>query len=265
MIFCVYEKQFEMAFESKLEVLVICPGRTGTLSMKQALQILLDGKILHYISPDINMDEWTRFREREGNGEVDDKERMAFFAQFSAAVGTPVGGYWRELIDYFPDSKVIVLKRDPDEWFKSISLHTTSTMQYYGSISYRLHVLLDRPTLPHVCMRYLRNCYKRMLGRELDFDKEATLKAYAEFYKEVEETLKERGLPYLTYNLEEGWGPLCKFMGMHVPGVHIPRAASHSSDIEERVAKLRRYQNAVDIIKFITVTVFIAIMYYNIE
>ena len=251
-----------MSLDSKLRVLVICPGRSGTLSTKQALKELLKGKILHYLSPDIDQEEWFRYTKREADGDVDEDERKEFFGQFSAAVGIPVGGYWKELIEAFPDAKIILLKREPDKWFQSLCTNVISALQYYGSLSYYL-TLLHRPAGTHGNVRYLLKCYQRLLGRELNFNREQMLEACEKFYGEVEETLNNRGLSYLSYDVKEGWEPLCEFLDITVPDEPFPRDLSHANGINDWLVKLRRYQVVVDVIKYSAVPVMAAIVYYH--
>ena len=90
-------------------------GRTGTLSLKAALEQLGFAKCYH-------MEE--RFANRQhdplwvaaGRGKPD---WDTLFAGYKATVDFPGCTFWKELADYYPESKVVLSVRDPDKWFDS--------------------------------------------------------------------------------------------------------------------------------------------------
>jgi hypothetical protein len=71
-------------------------GRTGTLSLKLALERLGFGPCYHG-KPD-----WT-----------------TIFDGYLATVDYPGCTFWRELIEFYPSAKVLLTGRDPEEWFDS--------------------------------------------------------------------------------------------------------------------------------------------------
>src|SRR5580704_17875033 len=95
-------------------------GRTGTHSLKQALEQLLDARCYHMIEvfgrPD-DIPTW----QHAIDGEPPDWR--AFFADFGAAVDWPVDGFWTEISAAFPDALVLLSTRDTDGWWTSAS-HT---------------------------------------------------------------------------------------------------------------------------------------------
>jgi hypothetical protein len=93
-------------------------GRTGTHSLKLALELLTGGRCYHMVEvferPD-DVPVWTAvFR-----GQPPDWP--TFLADFDAAVDWPACASWRELAAAFPDAPVLLSSRDPDSWWRSAS------------------------------------------------------------------------------------------------------------------------------------------------
>ena len=91
-------------------------GRTGTLSLKLALEQLGLGPCYHMMevraAPE-RLEHWNRI----AAGEQVDWDEV--FAGFQSTVDWPACNYWRELMARYPDAKVILSLRDPDGWFRS--------------------------------------------------------------------------------------------------------------------------------------------------
>src|SRR6185295_11480465 len=90
-------------------------GRTGTMSMKLALEQLGLGRCYHMaelIADLSRLPLWLRAADRAADWE-------AVFAGFTATVDYPGCTYWRELAAFYPDAKVLLTLRDPDDWFDS--------------------------------------------------------------------------------------------------------------------------------------------------
>ena len=91
-------------------------GRTGTTSLKLALEELLGGRCYHMLE----------VRERPGDPDVwgDAYEGRlpnwkTFFEGYQAAVDWPSAPFWRELSEAFPDAPILLSVRDADGWWKS--------------------------------------------------------------------------------------------------------------------------------------------------
>jgi len=54
---------------------------------------------------------------RAGEGEVVQWED--FFRNYQSGVDWPVAKYWRELMEVYPDAKIILTVRDPERWYES--------------------------------------------------------------------------------------------------------------------------------------------------
>src|SRR6266700_2820133 len=99
-----------------LEVIGVGFGRTGTTSLKVALERL-------GVSPCEHMFDVTRDPERvrlwQGIADGEPADWAEVFRSHRATVDWPGAAYWRELTDAFPQAKVILTVRDADRWFDS--------------------------------------------------------------------------------------------------------------------------------------------------
>lgn len=94
-------------------------GRTGTTSLKLALERLLGEPCYHMLEvftrPE-HVDAWRR----AGEGDLPDWDRL--YHGFAAAVDWPTASFWPELTAAYPDALVLLSTRDSAEtWWRSAS------------------------------------------------------------------------------------------------------------------------------------------------
>ena len=93
-------------------------GRTGTTSLKLALEELLAGRCYHMIE--------VRERPEDPDAWGDAYEGRSpdwttFFDGYVATVDWPAAPFWWELAQAFPDAPILLSSRDPDAWWRSAS------------------------------------------------------------------------------------------------------------------------------------------------
>src|SRR5215470_15480875 len=81
-------------------------GRTGTLSLKAALERIGYGPCYHMI-------EILAAPERAHDWDT-------IFHGYRATVDWPAAAFWCELADRYPDAKVLLSLRDADRWYESV-------------------------------------------------------------------------------------------------------------------------------------------------
>ena len=91
-------------------------GRTGTLSLKVALERLGYTKCYHMLDLPSNP-EHISYWEAAARGEPVDWP--ALFTGYQAIVDFPGCHFYRKLLDQYPQAKVILTTRDPDKWYTS--------------------------------------------------------------------------------------------------------------------------------------------------
>lgn len=198
-------------------------GRTGTLSLKIALEMLGVGRCYHMAEVFQNpghADLWSA----AADGKVDWE---TLFAGYGATVDWPSTYFWRELANYYPDSKIVLTHRPTQSWIKSAK---DTIFAIIGTPAPENNPVLAAQ----------KNMVKKLIvdgtfGGNVD-DPVHLAAVYEKHLDEVRRTIPAERL--LVYQVGEGWGPLCNFLGIPVPAVDYPkvnsteefnsRAASHA-------------------------------------
>jgi hypothetical protein len=187
-------------------------GRTGTLSMKTAIDILRFGPCHHMVEVNSTPGQREQWRALVAGGEPD---WDSAFAGYGAAVDWPGAFYWRELSEYHPDAKIILTVRSPESW--------------YASMSNTIFPLLMKSTdLESVGLKLIA---ERVFGGILD-DQAHAIAIYQDNIAEVQASFTSDRL--LTFTLGDGWEPLCRFLDVPIPEVAFPSSNS-TDDFNRRV------------------------------
>ena len=189
-------------------------GRTGTLSLKVALEKLGYRKCYHMHDLPSNP-EHIRYWEAAARGEPVDWPSL--FTGYQAILDFPGCYFYRQLLSHYPQAKVILTTRDPYEWYES-ALKTI--YKPTPSLALMLTILRKVPfsqrvrSLPRVMRSVDRIIFKGMFDGRFT-DKQYTLSVFKRHYDEVKETVPPQQL--LVYNVNEGWEPLCSFLEVPLP------------------------------------------------
>jgi len=184
-------------------------GRTGTTSLKNALEILGFGPCHHMHEVLANREQLPFFQAAVDGDAVDWEE---LFSAYRSAVDWPVSAFWRELSEHYPDAKFILSVRDEESWWSS----------FCRTIQVQLLAPKDASTDPSMfeLSRMVDTLViERVFGCAPD-DKPAVLAAYRSHIAEVQATLPPERL--LTFQLGDGWEPLCHFLECPVPQESYP-------------------------------------------
>ncbi|MBL7501840.1 sulfotransferase family protein [Frankia sp. CNm7] len=199
-------------------------GRTGTLSLKTALEQLGFGPCHHgydLMTQREAVPEWLSAAE---GGPVD---WDAVYGQYKATVDWPGARFWRELAEYYPDAPVILTVRDPGEWYESVSntLHQT-----------RLRIPAELPPEVAPLIRILDLViWDGTFGGRFA-DRDHALRVFAEHDAAVRREIPADRL--LVFDVAQGWEPLCSFLGIPVPADPFPRANESGGFEAEQRARL---------------------------
>lgn len=189
-------------------------GRTGTNSLKLALEQLGFGPCHHMfevIQAQETVPEW----HRAVQGHTVDWDTL--FKGFNAQVDWPGALFWRQLLDWAPNAKVILSVRDEEAWFKSI----TNTI-----FAARVEPDLIRDPKQRAFQAMVNDLADTAIG-SLDRDRETVLAAYRRNIQDVQQCVPADQL--LTFDVKEGWEPLCQFLGVAVPVTPFPRTNDTAS------------------------------------
>ena len=191
-----------------LEVVGAGFGRTGTLSLKHALEMLGFGRCYHMIEVGGHAEHPAMWAAAQ-RGEAVNWD--ALFEGYRSAVDWPACNFWRQLAAYYPDSKVILSTRDPERWYESVrnTIYPAST----------------RGLTSEDAAERQRAEWAMAIIWDGVFNGRFEDRAYAiEVYNEHVDTVR-RSVPadrLLVFEASEGWPPLCEFLGRPVPDEPYP-------------------------------------------
>jgi hypothetical protein len=181
-------------------------GRTGTMSLKLALERLLGSPCYHMRELFEQWDCVTTWRDAI-DGKPVDWERL--FEGYAACVDWPAAAFWPELAEFYPDALVLLSTRSStDEWWRSA----------HETIFKINRVLPDDPARVDFIAFPRELLTKKFTENWLD-EYEAK-RAYELHNARVRETVPDERL--VEWQPGDGWGPLCAALGVPVPDEPFP-------------------------------------------
>ncbi len=196
-----------------LKVIGAGMGRTGTLTLKFALERLGFGPCYHMTEVFAHLEHVKLWR-RAADGEAIDWDEV--FDGYAATVDWPSSYFYAELAERYPDAKVILSLRDPERWYDSISQTIFKTMEMAG-----LDTMADIP-IEHPMRFGGIIVTQKTFGA--DFSRENAIAAFERHNAEVQRRIPPERL--LVFDAKQGWEPLCAFLGVPVPEEPFPRKNS---------------------------------------
>lgn len=198
-------------------------GRTGTLSMKAALEQLGYNKCHHMLEVMPNATQLNAWH-AISQGEAPDWDDV--FDGFQASVDFPSSAYWRELAAHYPDAKIILTSRSFDSWYDSAS------ETIYPVIATIPGWMTMIPTVKKIKDMTHGAIWDGVFGGKFE-DKEATRKVFEQHEADVKSAFSDDRL--LVFHPKEGWEPLCSFLGQPVPDTPFPNV-NDRAEFQKRLA-----------------------------
>lgn len=208
-------------------------GRTGTSSFQKAIEMLGFGPCYHMNE---NFDnghaaDWIAVADKETGSSVDG---ILGSRGYKTSTDFPAAVYWRQQIECYPKAKVILTYRDPDSWFKSFK----STLVYMQPdapecpFGVRVAFAMGLPCARAAEMLnkvITRDCFNN------DWSDENILRSYIRHIETVKKICAKERL--LVFDVQEGWKPLCDFLGVAVPDAPFP-SVNTTADFQAFVNKV---------------------------
>jgi len=200
-------------------------GRTGTLSTRSALEHLLGHPCYHGAVPVAERPEhaipWINIFT---SGKLEPEMATELLEGYSAGVDFTIFTWYKQLMEIYPDAKVLLTVRDPERWFASMTvLHTvfgTLIQQPYAGVmtamglghftKYSQEVLMA-PNAPGILGR---------VNRAMLSGKEEAVEVFKSHVAEVKAHVPANRL--LVLDVRDGWAPLCEFLERPVPDTPFP-------------------------------------------
>lgn len=187
-------------------------GRTGTMSLKVALEELGAGPCLHSLESmrSGGNREIASHWERIANGEPIDWRQA--FAGFGSTVDWLGARFYPEMLRAWPQAKVILSVRDPEAWYESChaSLHATREMS---------SALRGQQGTAPVLRAVDSAIWEDLFDGRFD-EREHALEVFERHRLEVARIVPAERL--LIYDIREGWEPLCELLQVPVPKTPFP-------------------------------------------
>ena len=191
--------------------------RTATLSQKVALEMLGFGPCYHMVDVLSNLDRVRPWSDAlSGNANWHE-----IFDGFESTVDWPGSFHYRELIETYPDAKVLLSVRSGESWARSMN-DTICALHYGDTMMHDLSSARARID-PH--WRAFVDLMKEMLsasGLLADGNGSGTT-AFAEAMERHNDEVREASGDVLVWSPADGWEPLCAFLEVPVPDVPFPR------------------------------------------
>jgi hypothetical protein len=201
-----------------LEILGAGFGRSGTSSLKLALEHLGFGPCHHMHEVRDNPEllaPWQAFVA----GKPLDFDKA--FAGYRSQVDWPGARVWRETAAYYPKAKVILTVRDPNEWFDSVQ----ATIAPF---------IASRGKNENAHANAIATMGQKLIGEAIFDDRLSdrthATKVFRAHIAEVQATIPASRL--LTFDVKDGWAPLCAFLNCPVPAISFPRLNSSKQFVD---------------------------------
>ena len=189
-------------------------GRTGTLSLKAALETLLGAPCYHMLELLPRPEHVALWHAAARNEPVD---WTALFNGYAAAVDWPASAYWPEIAAAYPQAVILLSTRDAEAWWASAS----NTI---------FPVTLSTPDGPW--RRMIDDMFRTRFTLEIE-NKSAAIAAYEKHNRQVRTTAPATRL--VEWQPGDGWAPLCRALNLPIPDAPFPHVNS-TAEFQARVA-----------------------------
>lgn len=182
-------------------------GRTGTASLKKALEILLDGPCYHMLEVMDRPQDVAVWRAALHGRLPDWRE---FLRDYRASVDWPGTPFWQSLAQAFPQAPILLSTRESAQvWWQSASRTVFAAGQ--------LPAAEGSARQERVAM--LREMWNLTLTPDWD-QAEAAMQAYQAHNQSVRQLAPPHRL--FEWQPGQGWEPLCRALGLPVPDQPFP-------------------------------------------
>ena len=190
-------------------------GRMGTMSIKAALEQIGYGPCFHMIDVIRDPSLLPPWKAAADGEPVDWVEALD---GWESTIDWPGCNYWREHHEIWPDIPVLLNNRDREAWYKSTynSIWEAKERAMRGELAGNT----ENPPPPEVMAMVAKTVWDGSFDGQFT-DKEYAFKKLDEHYDAVRATIPKDQL--LEFDVtQEGWDPLCSFLGIDVPDTPFP-------------------------------------------
>jgi hypothetical protein len=191
-------------------------GRTGTMTLKAALEELGVGPCYHMI--EVLWGDTSRLPLWQAAANGEDVDWQAVFAGFEATVDWPGCTFYEPLMEVFPEAKVLLTVRDPDAWYES-----AKNSIYASLIAGRKGELkggTNTPPSPEAFAMISALIWEGTFHGRFE-DRAYAIEVFNRHNEDVRRKVPAERL--VVHEVKEGWQPLAEMLGVEAPDTPFPR------------------------------------------
>lgn len=216
----------------KYELRVIGAGlpRTGTLSLKKALEILTTSSCYHMVDLMQRPGDTQLWLDAvKSNGKNVDWGKI-FKDKYASSIDSPAESFWEELYEENKNAKVILTVRDtPESWLKSCEETVFKTLfRENRNLATIVYSWFSSNTALRFQMLALMTSQRWGIPK---YSSSEAIKLYNHRIEQVKSKIPKENL--LIFNVKEGWEPLCKFLGVPVPNEPFPNVNDRKNFLQK--------------------------------
>ncbi len=229
-------------------------GRTGTLSTYTALNEL--GYPCYHMMEVIEnkenktrLDFWNDVAEAPAGAQHNWNKVLV---NYSAAVDNPSCCVWRELMEAYPEAKILhtLHPRGAEGWYES----TIDTI-YFTENNWQFRFLALFAPFPKKMGNMCRKLIWQRSHQNTMENKEAAIARYHAHLEEVKAAVPADRL--LVFTVDQGWEPLCNFLGEPVPAIPFPNV-NDRAQVKKTIANITK---GAYLFLVLGAVVFVALLY----
>jgi len=207
--------------------------------MEAAFKILgYNGPICHGFNMNVHLQDINMWDEglkiKFSSNKDSSKERLFGRKEFDNLLGDyeivsdfPPLAFCPELIAAYPEAKVIIVEREIEAWYRSFD--KTLIQNIFNPIAIFVCNLDEKlGRFSQMTRTMLHGYFKATTKEELQANSREVYRNHYETIRRI--TPKER---LLDFKLEQGWKPLCEFLGKGIPDVPFPRI-NEAAEFQEK-------------------------------
>jgi len=219
-----------------LEIIGAGYGRTGTMSTYTALNDLGFPcyhmfEVIENKENKTHLDFWNNVANQPA-GQQHDWEQV--FANYTATVDNPGACVWKELMVAYPEAKVILTlhPRGPEAWYRS-TIETIYFTENRWQFRFLKRFVPFAKKMGNMAGKLI---WQRSHGGTME-NKQAAIARYEEHINEVKAAVPPDKL--LIFSVDQGWEPLCTFVGKDVPDKPFPNV-NDRKEIQETISGITK-------------------------
>lgn len=191
-------------------------GRTGTMTLKVALEELGAGPCYHMVEVIWGDTSRLPLWQAAANGEATDWK--AVFDGFQSTVDWPGCTFYEPLMEVFPDAKVLLTVRDPEAWYESAksSIYAALIAGQKGELAEGT----EEPPSPEAFGMISKLIWEGTFHGRFE-DKAYAIEMFDRHIAEVKSKVPSERL--VVHEVKEGWKPLADMLGVAEPQTPFPR------------------------------------------